>query len=114
SQLADTRKELDQAKKSTNQVADLQKQNKDLNDQLVAAKKDAATKVAAARAVDSSQLKQIRAEADSARADLEKTRKTVADLEKRNANLSTEEAAAKKQTEEEEDTTMEPADGRIW
>jgi predicted RNase H-like nuclease (RuvC/YqgF family) len=112
--LADARKELDQAKKSASRVANLQKQNKDLQDQLASAKKEAAIKVAAAPAVDNSELKKLRAEADSARANAEKARKTASDLEKKNADLRKQLASTKKQTEEEKGTETEPADWRNW
>jgi predicted nucleic acid-binding Zn-ribbon protein len=78
---------------------------------LASAKKEAA-KVAATPTVDNSELKKVRAEADSARADAEKAHKTVADLEKRNADLRKQLASAKKQAEEEENT--EPGDWAKW
>jgi len=105
--LAETQKELDQAKKSASQVADLQKQNKDLSDQLVATKKEAASKnsaVVAALSVDNTQTKKLQSQAESARADLENARKTVADLQKQNTSLRKQLAAAKKQAAEEEAT----------
>ena len=114
SQLADARKELDQSKKSAAQVADLQKQNKDLSSQLTTAKKEASAKVtpaAAAPAVDPAELKKLRAEADSARADAEKARKTASDLEKKNADLSSKLASEKKAATTA--AAAEPADARV-
>ncbi len=100
-QLADTRKELDQAKNSASQVSDLQKQNKDLSAKLAAADKKAAA--AAARPVpidNSAELKKLREELDTFRAEADKGKKASArvgeQLEKENKDLTSKLAEEKK------------------
>ena len=100
-ELNKTRAEADSAKKSAAQVPDLQKQNKDLSTQLAAAeKKAAATKLVTPvpAPTDTAELKRLRTEADSARADADKSRKAAADLEKQNKDLSAKLASAEKKT----------------
>ena len=63
--------QAESAKKSASQVADLQKQNKDLSDQLASAKKEAATKVAAVPPVDTGEAKRLRADLDKAHAQVD-------------------------------------------
>jgi DNA repair exonuclease SbcCD ATPase subunit len=98
------RADADRSKKASAQVANLEKQNKDLSAQLATAEKKASIPT-----VDTAELKKLRAEADSARADADKARKSSTDLEKKNAaqlsdlqkqnkDLSDKLAAAEKKT----------------
>jgi predicted nucleic acid-binding Zn-ribbon protein len=99
-ELTDAQNQAESGKKAATLVTNLEKQNKDLSAQLADAKKETSTKVVAvapAPASDSSALKKLRAEADSARADADKARKTASDLEKKNSDLSSQITAAKKQ-----------------
>jgi hypothetical protein len=109
-QLADTRKELDQAKSSASRVSDLQKQNEDLNEKLAAADKKAAAAAAKRAPVDNSaELKKLHEELDATRAEAEKGKKAGAranELEKENKDLSAKLAAEKK--EEAEAPTVAP------
>ena len=96
------RAEADAAKKSATQVADLQKQNKDLSTQLAAAKKEASaryTPPVLAPGPDSAELKKLRADLDAARADAAQSKKNAAraaDLDKANKDLSAKLSAAEK------------------
>lgn len=94
--------EAKRAAKSSAQVDKLTRENKDLKDQLAATEKKAAAAKAAAPA-ESSALKKLRAEVDSARAEADKARKATSDLEKKNADLNSQVAAAKKQAADSAD-----------
>jgi hypothetical protein len=99
-QLTDAQSQAENEKKAAARVTDLEKQNKDLSAQLADAKKEASIKVvstAPVTASDPSALKKLRAEADSAHADAEKSRKAASDLERKNLDLSSQITAAKKQ-----------------
>jgi hypothetical protein len=99
-QLTEAQNQAENAKKATARVTDLEKQNRDLSAQLADAKKETSTKVVSTAPVtgsDSSALKKLRAEADSAHADAEKARKAASDLERKNFDLSSQITAAKKQ-----------------
>ena len=95
--LADARAESDKAKKAS---ADLGKKNSDLSAQLAGAKKEAPTKPVVAS--DSAELKKLRADLDTARADAaaqaKKSASQVADLEKQNKDLSTKLASTEKKS----------------
>jgi hypothetical protein len=92
-ELSKTRAEADAAKKSAAQVPELEKQNKDLNAKIATVEKKASTPT-----TDPSELKKLRAEADSAHADADKARKSNTDLEKKNTDLSAQLASAQKKT----------------
>jgi DNA repair exonuclease SbcCD ATPase subunit len=92
SDLADARAEADKSRKASAQAAELEKQNKDLSARLATAEKKAS-----APTVDPTELKKLRAEADSAHTDADKARKSAADLEKKNSDLSAQLASAKKE-----------------
>lgn len=106
-QLADTQKQLNQAKNSASQVSDLEKQNKDLSAKLAAA-------TAKPVPVDNSaELKKLRDELDATRAEADKGKKAsarVTELEKENKDLSSKLTAEKK--EEAETPTVAP-DARV-
>lgn len=97
--LADARSQVENGKKATARVAELEKQNKDLNAQVASSRKEASAKVVPVPTGDSGELKKLRADLDSARADAAQSKKNAAraaDLEKENKDLSAKLATAEK------------------
>ncbi len=93
SDLADARAEIDRVKKTGEQAAELQRQNKDLSDQL----SDAQRKVTS----QSTDLKRLRSDLVSSRMDAERTRDAtssqVDDLRRQNKDLSAQVATLQRQ-----------------
>jgi myosin heavy subunit len=70
-ELAETRNEADRAKKTAGEVASLQKQNKDLTDQLAVTRKEASSRPVA----EPNEVKRLRTELSQARAEVDRVKK---------------------------------------
>jgi DNA repair exonuclease SbcCD ATPase subunit len=100
-QLADARAETERAKKSSQRVAELEKQNKELTAKLDAAQKQPAAPKTVARPADTDEVRKLRADLAEARIELDRAKTTsqlVNDLQKQNKELATKLAAAEKKT----------------